>query len=68
MSSVKAFKFDELLRKELTRKQFIQMMLLGVVSVLGFQNVLSMLTRVSDKPAAATKKASSGFGNSKFGV
>jgi len=65
MSSVK----KEILSQEITRKQFVTIMVGGVVAVFGFNNLLAFITGVTN-PHHANHDASGrhGFGASKFGV
>jgi NAD dependent epimerase/dehydratase family enzyme len=59
-------RYQQLLQQEVTRKQFIQVMALAIVSILGFSNLLNLLTGAV-KPAKVAD-ASHGFGSNKFGV
>lgn len=59
---------EQLFEKELTRKQFLQVLGVVVASVLGFNNLLSMITRLSKTVDSSASKSSNGFGSSKFGV
>jgi len=59
---------SQLLTREMTRKQFLQLMGAGVIAVFGFGNLLSLLARSggahSDKKTDAERH---GFGSRKFG-
>ncbi len=67
---IKPSNLQNLLQQELTRKQFIQMLGVMVVSLLGFNNLISMLAKMNHstntKKVAASAK--DGFGSSKFGI
>lgn len=63
---------DQLLRKEMTRKEFLQFIGGGVAIILGFGNLLTLLNKFS-KTTVTEKKVikvdtQSGFGTRKFGV
>lgn len=57
---------EQLMQKEVTRKQFIGHMGLILVTLLGFGSVISIL--LGDKKTSRTDSASHGFGSGKFGV
>ncbi len=59
----------EQLQKEMTRKQFLQLMTLAVLSILGVNNVLGLLGKFTkNQPTVAQQAEPHGFGSSKFGV
>lgn len=67
---IKTPNLQELLTKELTRKQFLQVLGVMVISIFGFNNLLNMLTnfnRPADK-SSAKSSAKNGFGSSRFGI
>jgi hypothetical protein len=66
-TDIKPTNIQELLQKELTRKQFLQLLVVMAVSLLGFSNLLNMLSG-NNRPATPDKKSSHGFGSSKFGA
>jgi hypothetical protein len=60
----------QLLQRELTRKEFLQVMAVVTISVLGFNNLVSMLTKFR-QPAhrkGIDPARRRGFGSSKFGA
>lgn len=59
---------QELLQKELTRKQFIQVVGVMVVSLLGFNNLINMLTHLNRPADSKQTQARNGFGSNKFGA
>jgi hypothetical protein len=61
---------DQLLSKQMSRKQFLQYMAGAVIVALGVKNFLNLFTQYNNKAlgngqATESKK---GFGSSKFGV
>jgi hypothetical protein len=63
--------WSQLLEREMTRKQFLQLLLGGSVALLGFGNVLNLLSSpdlASNESTKAGTPQSNGFGTSKFGV
>lgn len=70
---VKSLNIQELMKKELTRKQFLQLLAVLIISVLGFNNLYSLLTKAGSTASTARLQSkhtdtSSGFGSSKFGI
>jgi hypothetical protein len=66
---IKTTNLQKLMQQELTRKQFLQVVAVLLVSVLGFGNLVNMLTRIHAPSTSQLKgKSKNGFGNSKFGV
>ena len=62
---------DSLLKKELTRKEFLGSLLGLVFVILGatnFFNIIRSLHSANTKKIGTTKEASHGFGASKFGA
>lgn len=58
---------EQLLQKEMSRRQFLQFAGVAVISLFGLSNLLSLLTNLGDaKPKDKTERH--GFGASKFGV
>jgi len=55
------------LDKELTRKQFLQLMLGSGLTLFGFGNLLGLL-KLMDTSKAKTADGGHGFGTRKFGV
>ena len=66
---IKSTNIQQIMQQELTRKQFVQLLGALVVSILGFDNLLKLLTKAnrsaSGKHAAGDGR---GFGSSKFGI
>ena len=62
MNALKA----ELFEQELTRKQFLQLLLGSGLALFGFGNFLTFLRTISDKPQSGAS-AGHGFGSRKFG-
>lgn len=62
--------FQELMTKELTRKQFLQLLGVMIIGLLGFNNLINMLTHYSRGQAnnRAQLQDKNGFGSNKFGV
>ncbi len=62
--------FDELLQREVTRGQFLKMIGVAAVSVLGVQNFIAGVNRSANtlsNPRRSQRVASHGFGSRKFG-
>lgn len=63
---------QELLARQLSRKEFIKLLGLALLSMVGVNNFIAMLnkssTRIAKKPAIENVKSVKGFGTSKFGV
>lgn len=64
---------NQLLNKEMTRKQFLQHVGLLILAVVGISNMLASFKNIFDLPARQPRVAqeepkSKGFGSSKFGV
>jgi hypothetical protein len=63
---------NQLLGKEMTRKQFLQYMFAGILAVMGVANLLASLKNVFTQPAPVAhvkeEPKRKGFGTSKFGV
>lgn len=61
---------QELMKQELTRKQFLQLLVVMIVGVLGFNNLITMLTqyRRGQSRNRAQIQGKNGFGSNKFGV
>ena len=61
-----------LMQKEVTRKEFVQYMGLGIVTLLGLSNFLSLLQHMRGRqmpnPYLDDPTKRSGFGASRFGV
>ena len=59
----------DLFEERLTRKQFLQYLLGGLLAVIGVQSVLTNLSRLqTPQQQAADPTQRKGFGTSKFGV
>lgn len=58
---------EKILTQEVTRKQFLQLLAGGGLTLLGFSNFLSFFKVVTQSPAATTTDQH-GFGSRKFGV
>ena len=61
----------QLLKEEVTRKQFLRYALGFIVAVIGINNLIMNVQKWKSSPGAITQKPttkSSGFGTSKFGV
>lgn len=60
---------NQILAKEISRKQFLQILAGAGFAVFGFSNFLSFVTTVTNPPQAkANDSGRHGFGSSKFGV
>jgi hypothetical protein len=59
------YKYDEITNKEMSRKQFLAFIGLGLVSILGFSNIIKTLTTASKK---TDSKSRAGYGNSVYGL
>ncbi len=57
---------DELLYKEMSRKEFLSTIGIGVVSILGFSGLVKMLS--SQKQQKQHRTQSSGYGSTSYGV
>ncbi len=60
------YKYEEITNKEMSRKQFLAFIGLGLVSILGFSNIIKTLTTASKK--TDTTKSRAGYGNSVYGL
>lgn len=58
---------QEQLQREMTRKQFLQLMAVAVFSILGINNLVNLLSRTAKSAAPANPSERHGFGASKFG-
>lgn len=59
----------EHLGRELTRKQFLQLMVAAVIAIFGFNNLVSLLLgKKTVIPQQMQQNSSHGFGASKFGI
>jgi hypothetical protein len=56
--------FSELLLKEMTRREFLAALGVGLVSVMGFASILKFFEHKKTQPA---QKYSHGYGNSAYG-
>jgi hypothetical protein len=65
----KSTRLQVLLETEVTRKQFLQVLGVLIISVLGFHNLFNVIHRYT-RPAGSgnTSDVKRGFGASKFGV
>ena len=63
---------QELFARQLTRKEFIRLLGVALLSMVGVNNFIAMLNksskRTNEKAVAENVKATKGFGASKFGV
>lgn len=63
---------QELFARQLTRKEFIKLLGVALLSFVGVNNFIAMLNksskRTSEKAVAQNVNATKGFGTSKFGV
>jgi hypothetical protein len=64
---------EQILAREMTRKQFLQYMGAATIAVLGIGNLLAVLTSIKEQPEASLpanqlSEAKKGFGTRKFGV
>jgi len=57
---------DTLMQKEMTRKEFIGTLVLGVGSIMGFSGLIHLLTGRS-LPSHLARSASAGYGASTYG-
>jgi hypothetical protein len=66
MSSLK----KDMLSQEITRKQFLQLIVGSSLLLFGFGNLMSFFKHITGmrNPAGTTPLANHGFGSSKFGV
>jgi len=66
---IKSTNIQQIIQQELTRKQFVQLLGALIISILGFDNILKLLSKAnrteSGKNAASGEH---GFGSSKFGI
>lgn len=61
----------QILAKEMTRQEFLRVMGLGILAVLGVANFMSFFSKAPDKVTSAnssSKDDSHRFGSRKFGV
>lgn len=60
---------NELISKELSRKEFLQFVGGGIIVLLGMNNFISYLSRfkASGKPSLTVESQNNGFGSRKFG-
>lgn len=61
----------EVLKEEVTRKQFLRYALGLIVAVVGISNLIANIQKWKQSPSSVTKEPvakSKGFGSSKFGV
>ena len=59
----------ELLAKQMTRKEFLQLVGVGILTVFGVMNFLSFFrVHTGQSQETALQQPSRGFGSSKFGV
>ncbi len=61
----------QILAKEMTRQEFLRVMGLGILAVLGVANFMSFFSKTPDKVTSASPSAkddSHRFGSRKFGV
>jgi hypothetical protein len=54
---------QQLLQKDVTRKEFMGVVVLGLVSILGFSSIIHFLTGHGGKSAAVTR----GYGSGPYG-
>ncbi len=60
-------KLEDLLTREMNRKQFLQYMAGLMIVLLGFRNLIEMLTRYDKQSSSPSIKADHGFGTRRFG-
>lgn len=60
-------KYQELITKELTRKDFLKFIGGAVVVLLGMNNLIAYLSRFREPTASETLESTHGFGSRKFG-
>ena len=60
--------YKQILTREMTRKEFLQLVFGLVVAAFGFSRFISMLTSTNSTPESDTANKSHGFGSSKFGL
>ncbi len=58
---------DTLLQREMTRKEFIATLGLGMASVLGFSHIIQLLTGKSLHRQFGQRPTSAGYGSSPYG-
>ncbi len=59
---------NKLLMQEMTRKQFLQFLAGGVIALLGFSNLLSLLMHSGRQTQQLPDTNRHGFGSRKFGA
>ena len=65
--------FQELFSKQMTRKEFLKLFAVALISILGINNFITNLDKYSKRntigqTSGANSKTSRGFGSRKFGV
>jgi hypothetical protein len=67
MNQIKQTPAAAIMQREVTRKEFLGALGLGMASILGFSNIIKLMTGKSLDSHFGTEKAEAGYGASTYG-